>query len=105
MPAHSGRSFDSPRSADRNTLASAAASRLDAAYGRSLTNCPSVKPSRRPVDSRIGSTSRSRVAVHRSGLASGKNRYAVPVDTSELDLEGVIGQILTLVVEAREIEA
>jgi cytidylate kinase len=30
---------------------------------------------------------------------------AVPVDTSELDLEGVIGQILTLVVEAREIEA
>ena len=30
---------------------------------------------------------------------------AVPVDTSELDLEGVIDQILTLVVEAREIEA
>jgi CMP/dCMP kinase len=30
---------------------------------------------------------------------------AVPVDTSELDLEGVLGQILTLVVEAREIEA
>jgi CMP/dCMP kinase len=30
---------------------------------------------------------------------------AVPVDTSELDLDGVIDQILTLVVEAREIEA
>ena len=30
---------------------------------------------------------------------------AVPVDTSELDLEGVLGQIFTLVVEAREIEA
>ncbi len=30
---------------------------------------------------------------------------AVPVDTSELDLEGVVDQILTLVVEAREIEA
>lgn len=30
---------------------------------------------------------------------------AVPVDTTTLDLEGVIGQILTLVVEAREIEA
>jgi CMP/dCMP kinase len=30
---------------------------------------------------------------------------AVPVDTSELDLEGVIGQILMLVTEAREIEA
>ena len=30
---------------------------------------------------------------------------AVPVDTSELDLEGVLGQILTLVVEVREIEA
>ena len=30
---------------------------------------------------------------------------AVPVDTSELDLEEVLGQILTLVVEAREIEA
>jgi CMP/dCMP kinase len=30
---------------------------------------------------------------------------AVPVDTSELDLEGVLGQIITLVVEAREIEA
>ena len=28
---------------------------------------------------------------------------AVPVDTSELDLEGVVEQILTLVVEAREI--
>ncbi len=30
---------------------------------------------------------------------------AVPVDTTELDLEGVIGQIITLVVEAKEIEA
>jgi cytidylate kinase len=30
---------------------------------------------------------------------------AVPVDTSELDLEGVLGQIFTLVVEAREVEA
>jgi CMP/dCMP kinase len=30
---------------------------------------------------------------------------AVPVDTSELDLEDVLDQILTLVVEAREIEA
>src|SRR5215207_4900169 len=30
---------------------------------------------------------------------------AVPVDTSELDLEGAVEQILTLVVEAREIEA
>jgi CMP/dCMP kinase len=30
---------------------------------------------------------------------------AVPVDTSELDLEGVLDQILTLVVEAREVEA
>ena len=30
---------------------------------------------------------------------------AVPVDTTELDLEGVLGQILTLVVEAKEIEA
>jgi cytidylate kinase len=30
---------------------------------------------------------------------------AVPVDTSELDLDGVLDQILTLVVEAREIEA
>ena len=30
---------------------------------------------------------------------------AVPVDTSGLDLEGVLDQILTLVVEAREIEA
>ena len=30
---------------------------------------------------------------------------AVPVDTSELDLDGVVEQILTLVVEAREIEA
>jgi CMP/dCMP kinase len=30
---------------------------------------------------------------------------AVPVDTTELDLEGVLGQIITLVVEAREIEA
>jgi CMP/dCMP kinase len=30
---------------------------------------------------------------------------AVPVDTSELDLEGVVDQILTLVIEAREIEA
>ena len=30
---------------------------------------------------------------------------AVPVDTSELDLEGVLGQIMTLVVEAKEIEA
>jgi len=30
---------------------------------------------------------------------------AVPVDTSKLDLEGVLDQILTLVVEAREIEA
>jgi cytidylate kinase len=30
---------------------------------------------------------------------------AVPVDTSDLDLDGVIDQILTLVVEAKEIEA
>jgi cytidylate kinase len=30
---------------------------------------------------------------------------AVPVDTTELDLEGVLDQILTLVVEAREIQA
>jgi cytidylate kinase len=30
-------------------------------------------------------------------------RDAVPVDTSDLDLEGVLGQIETLVVEAREI--
>jgi cytidylate kinase len=30
---------------------------------------------------------------------------AVPVDTSELDLDGVIDQIFTLVVEAKEIEA
>jgi cytidylate kinase len=30
---------------------------------------------------------------------------AVPVDTSELDLEGVLGQIITLVVEAREVDA
>src|SRR5215207_9083123 len=30
---------------------------------------------------------------------------AVPVDTTELDLEDVLGQILTLVVEAKEIEA
>jgi cytidylate kinase len=30
---------------------------------------------------------------------------AVPVDTTELDLEGVLGQIMTLVVEAREVEA
>ena len=30
---------------------------------------------------------------------------AVPVDTSELDLEDVLGQIITLVVEAKEIEA
>jgi CMP/dCMP kinase len=30
---------------------------------------------------------------------------AVPVDTTELDLEEVLGQIMTLVVEAREIEA
>src|SRR5687768_11253293 len=30
---------------------------------------------------------------------------AVPVDTTELDLEGVLGQILTLVVEAKEVEA
>jgi cytidylate kinase len=30
---------------------------------------------------------------------------AVPVDTTELDLEGVLGQIMTLVVEAKEIEA
>jgi CMP/dCMP kinase len=30
---------------------------------------------------------------------------AVPVDTSELDLDGVIDQILCLVVEAREVEA
>jgi CMP/dCMP kinase len=30
---------------------------------------------------------------------------AVPVDTTELDLEEVLGQILTLVVEAKEIEA
>jgi cytidylate kinase len=30
---------------------------------------------------------------------------AVPVDTSELDLEGVLDQILTLVVEAKEVEA
>jgi CMP/dCMP kinase len=30
---------------------------------------------------------------------------AVPVDTTELDLEGVLRQIITLVVEAREVEA
>jgi cytidylate kinase len=30
---------------------------------------------------------------------------AVPVDTSELDLEGVVDQIFTLVVEVREVEA
>ena len=30
---------------------------------------------------------------------------AVPVDTTELDLDGVVDQIVTLVVEAREIEA
>src|SRR5215217_6210665 len=30
---------------------------------------------------------------------------AVPVDTTELDLEEVLGQIMTLVVEAKEIEA
>jgi cytidylate kinase len=30
---------------------------------------------------------------------------AVPVDTSELDFDGVVEQILTLVVEAREVEA
>ena len=30
---------------------------------------------------------------------------AVPVDTTELDLEAVLGQIMTLVVEAREVEA
>jgi CMP/dCMP kinase len=30
---------------------------------------------------------------------------AVPVDTTELDLEGVLGQIMTLVVEAKEVEA
>jgi CMP/dCMP kinase len=30
---------------------------------------------------------------------------AVPVDTTELDLEGVLGQIFTLVVEAKEIQA
>jgi len=30
---------------------------------------------------------------------------AVPVDTSELDLDGVVDQIITLVVEAREVQA
>jgi hypothetical protein len=74
--ASSGRSLESPRSADRNTFARAAASRLDAAYGRSLTYRPRAKlsgPGERPLrpDGFAGSTSNSSAAVHFSSDASG----------------------------------
>jgi hypothetical protein len=68
------------------TLASATASRLEAAYGRSLTYWPSSNPSPdgplRLLTSSIGSTSSSSEAVQRSCAASGKNTCAVPADTS-----------------------
>ena len=52
---------------------------------------------------RAGPARRARRAAR--ALAARAANDAVPVDTTELDLEGVLGQILTLVVEAREIEA
>jgi hypothetical protein len=75
VAASSGRASQRPFIAVRKSLPSATASRLDAAYGRSLTYCPSVKPSaERPLAERtsaIGSTSSNTAAVQRSAVASG----------------------------------
>ena len=43
--------------------------------------------------------------IYQVSSHDGRTVEAVPVDTTELDLEEVLGQILTLVVEVREIEA
>ena len=85
VAARSGRSLERPAIADRKALFMAEASRLDAAYGRSLTYRPSEKPSgasRRPAASRRGSISTISAAVQRVGSASGKQTYARPVGTS-----------------------
>ena len=68
--ASSGRDSQRPAIAVLNTRDIATASMLEAAYGRSLTYWPRLKPSppsgpRRPRTSPTGSTSSSRAAVHR----------------------------------------
>jgi cytidylate kinase len=84
----------------------------DAAVKVFLTASPEVRAQRRaaelglPVEevlaAQLARDERDERREHSPLIAAND---AVPVDTSELDLEGVLGQILTLVVEAREIEA
>jgi cytidylate kinase len=84
----------------------------DAAVKVFLTAAPEVRAQRRaeelglPVEdvlaAQLARDERDERREHSPLIAAND---AVPVDTSELDLEGVLGQIFTLVVEAREIEA
>jgi cytidylate kinase len=77
-----------------------------------LTASPEVRAERRaaelglPVDdvlaAQLARDERDERREHSPLIAAND---AVPVDTSELDLDAVVDQILTLVVEAREIEA
>ena len=74
--ASSGRASQRPVSAVRKASLIATASMLEAAYGRSLTYCPSSAPGfllpwPGPRTRVIGSISSSSAAVHRSGVASG----------------------------------
>jgi CMP/dCMP kinase len=84
----------------------------DAAVKVFLTASPEVRARRRAEElgldveevlaSQLARDERDERREHSPLIAAND---AVPVDTSELDLDGVIDQILCLVVEAREIEA
>jgi cytidylate kinase len=84
----------------------------DAAVKVFLTASPEVRARRRAEElgldveavlaAQIERDERDERRAHSPLLAAND---AVPVDTSELDLDGVIEQIITLVVEAKEIEA
>jgi cytidylate kinase len=84
----------------------------DAAVKVFLTASPEVRAQRRAEElgldveevlvAQLARDERDERREHSPLLAAND---AVPVDTSDLDLEGVVDQILTLVIEAREIEA
>jgi cytidylate kinase len=77
-----------------------------------LTASPEVRARRRaaelgadPATVQAEQSRRDERDVRREHSPLAAANDAVPVDTSELDLEGVLDQILTLVVEVREVEA
>ena len=78
-----------------------------------LTASPEVRARRRAERARRATSRRCSPSSASATRATREREHsplvaaadAVPVDTTELDLDGVVEQIVTLVVEAREVEA